>query len=542
MATTSSSEQQDLVKLEVQELPSEGEAEVTPTKTKFRQRLLNRDRRRFNKYIQSTTTHGVVYIFVGKSKIRRVFWLVIVLTAFIGCLYNVINRIVFLAKGPTSTTVSILEPESVHFPAVTLCNLNLIKKSFLDGVSLELGELIREAFYAQGTDLECNEAVQQFARNGAVPLNELSFPDLLWHGRHTAEETIFFCRFMGQDCNTSDFLPVLTSAGVCYTFNSGKQAQIQKANGTGTRFALTLIASVLQNEYNAALNQDAGIKIAVHPQSEPPQPDELGIAIPPGKNAFVSVRQKNIVNRSTKKRCRDTSDTTSFNFLQGGFSYSVSACQIDCLRTNIAQKCRCLGGGGQASSNSQFRNLHNCTVANICCLVTEISRASTCHCQEACKKTLYVTETTYSAFPANYAARDLADSVKAHFNVTINASVFQENFLGVNVYFETLTVGEQVTSNAYDAIALLSDIGGQLGLFLGASVISVFELVTWLFDEIKDRCFGISERKLVGKVKSRVDALKRMHYKLKKVERNGAESDVSDENQGNHDYRNFESL
>ena len=88
-----------------------------------------------------------------------------------------------------------------------------------------------------------------------------------------------------------------------------------KTNGTGIRFALSLIINIQQNEYNAALNQDAGIKLSVHPQGEPPQPDELGIAIPPGKNAFIGLKQKNSLDKSSKRKCRDVSATTTFDFL-----------------------------------------------------------------------------------------------------------------------------------------------------------------------------------------------------------------------------------
>ena len=58
-----------------------------------------------------------------------------------------------------------------------------------------------------------------------------------------------------------------------------------------------------------------------------------------------------------------------------------------------------------------------------------------------------------------------------------------------------MNIETQTTSNAYSFIALLSDIGGQLGLFLGVSVISIMEFGTWIVDEIKDRVFGIGEKK-----------------------------------------------
>ena len=502
-------------------------------------RLLKRDRSRFDKYIQSTTTHGVVYIFIGKSRIRRLFWLLIVLTAAVGCLYNVINRIIFLANVPESTTISVKELDKVDFPAVTLCNQNLVKKSYLDQLSVNLGSVIRGAYYTQGAESECNAALENFDVND-LPQNE-SFSDLIWQGRHTAEETIFNCRFMGRECNSSDFIPTLTPSGVCYTFNGGRDEPILKTNGTGTRHALSFLVSIIQNEYSVAQNHDAGIKIAVHPQSEPPQPDELGIAVAPGKNAFISVRQTNVENKSSKRRCKDASDTTSFNFLQGEFPYSVSACQIDCLRSNIVRNCNCLGAGmaQSISTKSKFYTLRNCTVNDICCQVTEMTYTSPCDCQNACSKTLYTTSASYSEFPANYAARDLVNSF---FNISFDAAIFKENFLSVNIYFETLTVEEQITSNAYGVVALLSDIGGQLGLFLGASVISVLEFLTWLVDETKDRCFGLSERKITSKVKSLTAAAKGIHKHKQAKQTNNKGQVINTANQGIDDYREFETL
>ena len=507
------------------------------------QRLFKRDGRRFNKYVRSTAVHGVKNIFTGKSKIRRFLWLLIVLSAAIGCTYNIVDRIVYLADGPTLTTVSILENDSIEFPAITLCNLNLIKKSFLDSASadMELRDLVQRALYTHGVTVnqECSQTVNKSETEHKQSPKNLSLQDLLWYGRHTAKETIFSCRFMEQQCNASDFVPsLMPSGGVCYTFNRGGGTQKLVSNGTGTRFALTLVVYVQQHEYNAGHNQDAGIKIAIHPQSEPPQPDELGIAVAPGKNAFISMRQTDIENKSTKRKCRDKSNTKSFNFLQEEFPYSVPACQIDCLQTKIAKNCKCLGASSQQQipPSSQFLNLQNCSSGanDVCCQVTQLSNAiSDCNCIEACSKTFYASGASYSEFPAKYAVEQLSSMVNDSFNISANESFLKENFLGINVYFETLTIVKEVTSNAYDAVALLSDIGGQLALFLGASVISVLEFATWIFDEVKDRCFGIGERKIVNKFKSRV----------RKQKKGSIRDSVSSENNTGYqmdDYTDFD--
>lgn len=480
-------------------------------KSSFVRRLFNRDIRRFHKYIQSTTTHGVVHIFFGKSRIRRLMWLVIFLSAIVGCLYNVIDRTKFLANGPTATSVSLLERDSLDFPAVTLCNLNLVKKSILDSPSVlgdpeELLEVL--TLYAETSEQKC----RNYSDRGATTHEKLtSLSDLLWNGRHTAHETIARCRFMEQTCDANDFTPSLTpKGGVCYTFNSGKGGQIRKSNGTGTRFSLTLVVNVEQSNYTASFNQDAGIKIAIHPQTEPPQPDELGIAVPPGRNAFISMRQTNIDNLSRQKKCMDSNKKTAFNFTQSK-TYSASACTIDRLMTGIAQRCNCLGAimKSEFSLTPKFQNLRDCTISmeDICCQVAEISRASTSNCSEACNRTWYSTVTSYSAFPANnpLAIKQLNESIQGQLRDTDNIS-FQDNFLRVNIYFESLTIEKEITNNSYDAVGLLSDIGGQLALFLGASVISVLEFVMWIVDELKDRCCGIGERKLKHKLEARKKA------------------------------------
>ena len=451
----------------------------------WKDRLFSKDSSTFKKYIESTTAHGVVRIFTGKSKIRRLFWLIIVLTAAGGCLYNISDRIQFLISYPTSTTISVTRKPTLTFPAVTLCNLNNFRIGSLE--ERNLTNLIQSATFLvteEGAQ-SCEDEVSQ-----SDNLNNITYEELTVQARHGVVDFILDCYIAGEPCgnNTAEvFEPVFTNLGICYTFNSGKIKPPLQSKGTGQRQGLQLLVNVDQSNY--ATPADAGVKIAIHAQSEPPLPDDQGIGVPTGRNAFISIKQQNIEDQ-TRRNCY--SDISSFNFLQGEYTmYSESACLVDCIYTSMADNCECIGARSFYSPDTaRYSQLPNCTLEEVCCIVNELISPNECNCPAACSSILYETTVSYSYFPAEYISQGFSSLFG------IPADTFPTNFLGVSVYFETLNVETQTTSSAYSFVALLSDIGGQLGLFLGVSVISIMEFGTWVVDEIKNRVFGIGEEKM----------------------------------------------
>ena len=453
----------------------------------WKERLLNKDTTTFKNYIESTTAHGVVRIFIGKSIIRRLFWLIVVLTAASGCLYNIGDRIRFLISDPTSTTISISRRPTLTFPAVTVCNLNTLRAGGLGQGNLT--ELIVAATHLVREDgaRSCEDTLETLSES--VNAKNITYEELTIKARHFVKDFIAECLFAGEPCGnlTEVFEPVFTNLGICYTFNSAKVKPLLRSRGTGQRQGLQLFVNVDQLEYTTPY--DAGVKVAIHTQSEPPLPDDQGIGVPTGRNAFISIREQAIED-NTGRNC-EGSDVSNLNFLQGEYStYSESACLVDCVHTSIADDCGCVGARSFYSPDTAYYSqLPNCTLEQICCIVNEFVLPNECNCPTACMSTVYKTDVSYSNFPAEYISQIFASVLN------IQPSFFPTNFLSVSVYFETLNVETQTTSRAYSFVALLSDIGGQLGLFLGVSVISLMEFATWVVDEVKNRVFGVSEKK-----------------------------------------------
>jgi hypothetical protein len=288
--------------------------------------------------------HTIVKFFTALGKVRtiwRLVWVCVVLGSTIGCLITITDRIKYLISDPLSTTISVTKQPALTFPAVTVCNLN---KWRADSFHKKVSKLIREQVYTNTSDYELNCTVLE-----SLSINIPTYEELNVQARYRVEDLITRCEFAANDCGnlTEVFEPAFTNLGICYTFNTGKVRPPLQSVGAGERHGLRLDVDVNQEQY--LISDDAGIKISVHTQSEPPLPDDYGIAVPTGKKAFIHIKQQNIIDQTRSKNfkhmhCRSNDDLSTFNFLRGEFDiYLEAACLVDCQYTSIADNCACIG-------------------------------------------------------------------------------------------------------------------------------------------------------------------------------------------------------
>ncbi|XP_046360058.2 uncharacterized protein LOC124137693 [Haliotis rufescens] len=64
-----------------------------------------------------------------------------------------------------------------------------------------------------------------------------------------------------------------------------------------------------------------------------------------------------------------------------------------------------------------------------------------------------------------------------HASSHVDSTFVKENFLKLNVYYRQLNFEKHTQQIAYDVFALLCDIGGSMGLFIGASVLTIVEIL-----------------------------------------------------------------
>ncbi|XP_033108983.1 acid-sensing ion channel 2-like [Anneissia japonica] len=270
-----------------------------------------------------------------------------------------------------------------------------------------------------------------------------------------------------------NFTHIFTSYGNCYTFNSGEGDTILEVKQPGAGNGLQMMIDIQQDEYTETMvgNIEAGLKILVHDQDEPPLIESKGISIPPGFHAFASSRRILVSNLDPPHGECDTFRTLTYYDV-----YTLSGCYIECRLSRILSECGCrpIRYPGNATE---------CTPKQTTgCAKDVLSRMKNgsleaCDCPVPCAYTSFDTSVNYALIPSE----SVSGEMTTKYNVS--ESYIAENFVLLDVYYEDLNFQAYKQKPAMTFSALLSDVGGQLGLFIGASVLTFAELGQYLLQK-----------------------------------------------------------
>ena len=406
----------------------------------------------FQKYAESNSVGGLSYVLTSKSKARRFIWLVIILVCVAISLYMLRKSFSKLVNRPTSTSITIDTEMSIDFPAVTICNVNAFSAEKLSGYGID-SQLFRDIY----RDYNVTHLERLDAWNN-VTLGELV--------NTYTNSIISYCSFGGYECDIhKDFDFVLKDLHACFTFNSGRRRPILKANGTGVNRGLYFHFNIHEYDYTESFLGDAGIRIVVHPQHEPPHPDRIGVAASPETYMYISLK-KHIFDDQTQRECL-TKDQNKWMHLSEEFSrYSFASCLEDSSTNRSISECGCVLSTHYLSSD----RYNVCNLAKLFCYRDSYFDEPLEPCRPACERTTFeIISATHTKYPADYPY-----------------GIENDGVVVVSVFYETPYVQTQTTAYSYGVEEFFAEVGGQLGLFIGVSVITLFEFGIFLLDEIKN--------------------------------------------------------
>ena len=105
-------------------------------------------------------------------------------------------------------------------------------------------------------------------------------------------DVCFFGREKNEKCSAKDFVPILTSFGMCYTFNSGADGKVKAVDTAGVSSGLTVMLDAQTRDYFIG-RFSAGFKVLVHGQGEYID-GWKGINVGPGQHAVIALSQKRV--------------------------------------------------------------------------------------------------------------------------------------------------------------------------------------------------------------------------------------------------------
>ncbi|XP_019859925.1 PREDICTED: acid-sensing ion channel 5-like [Amphimedon queenslandica] len=449
------------------------------------------------------------------EKIIMVIWALFFTGCVLGCLVLIGLSTKRFVDKPTASTITVVSHDKtgLPFPAVTICNLNL-KKNDSDFLLNTTYQAIISLYNAdKSSQFTSNKKIDHLLNTCTASLSNSIQNATIWDivsPEMAVNEFIHYCGFLhGADSDVvmckDLFEPVLTSAGICFTFNGTNKL----ANSTGRRYGLKLVLNIQQEE-RPSFSGKLGVKLVIHDGKDIARPSLYGISVPPGFAVDVGVRKMATRDETSEAKCID--DMNLPFFPSDKFQYSQFACRENAVAENIARgsKCNCVIQPDR--SPGLYASTPNCTFSKACCLLQEHYRfhPEEIDCPLPCHFEYYEHTASYSSFPNGQYLQLLMEELN------MSAEYVKDNFLSIDVFFDDFQVTTTTTKYTYGIEALLGEIGGLLGLFIGVNIINFFELLVLSGDGLGMLCrrAGRSCRRALEKIKKRKNERKEEPMKM----------------------------
>ncbi|EDO48656.1 predicted protein [Nematostella vectensis] len=465
-------------------------------------------------FLGGCTLHGFHYCFAGNPPLRRLIWSLLLLGAFAMFFEKCTESFINFFDYPFTTTTLLVYDKRLPFPAISMCNYNDARMSKMNGT------LMNEIFVASKLEGR-NTSHLQSQLTGELMQRTLK------EAAHRLPDMIKECSWQKHGkCSWKNFTSFKSADGdTCYTFNSGRKDPILSMSNVGEENGLRLVIDTQHSEYYYDV-KNAGFKVILHDQGETPVKMQ-GLSVSPGFTSYMELKRTKVTNLPFpyKTMC-GMPELKYFN------SYSKSKCFLDKLTQYVVTLCGCrdwfmpVNGITGIDIGNPVRNLSKLGKARYQCVTTKQRHpacgklghtSSSCdyfdgkrgsrvselqaffvptysvllisayfeenkldQCPVACNSVEYSAQLSYARFPANNYAKMLAKEYGLKGSDEENRQYLRDNLIEIKIYYEDLTYFDVQQVPSYDLYSLLGDVGGQIGLFLGASLLTVVEYLDLL--------------------------------------------------------------
>ncbi|XP_071082915.1 acid-sensing ion channel 1-like [Haliotis cracherodii] len=408
----------------------------------------------FKDYAQRATVHGIPQT-VGATKYcgQRFIWLVLLLGLAISLSIVVSVQMTDYYRYPTVINMAEHPFEEADFPAVTFCDPPPLSPfSFLDN------------------DDDDNDAVKVFnllrtgplAAHGCLHMRGSEEAErgqcLLTHSQDNVRMKLIKCgwnKLQSKGVCDELIFPTTTTEGSCLTLNSSRNG----SSSVGQALTFHVIIELTSTVSSIGLRD--GIQIALHPNNEYPFPDVKEAHFIPANSSCIVKFEKTTRHSLGPPykdmlggRCLPDQQADQWSLYRYPH-YSQKACQRECLVNYTSAQCGCRfyldrGCEDLCSASQTWQCLEN---SGQDFYGNESSR---CDCPSRCTRVEYETYVSCAPLTSIHASAPM-----------VHLTFLQSGPLKLEI--------EQIP--VYSVETILANIGGQIGLFMGFSIVSMVEIL-----------------------------------------------------------------
>ena len=431
-------------------------------------------------------TQGLLRVFDTEYFVLKVFWLVCLLGCGSLCAYLVAQTLIGYLSFPVYTTMSIVHEIPTAFPKVTLCNSMIATTQYayelIKEINEELNPNISIFNQSQMTNSEWHEVKEIFwnvSRVFSNKINSAAFSDVKRQKLvHHLESVLLICQFNGRNCSSSDFIwSWLPKYGNCYTFNGGTRINNYKNSLLpGENFGLQITAYVgyisnlnlFNNGYHSLVPfaNSHGLSVLIENNTFSTGVNQNVLELNGGSVSLISM--KRLFTSKLPQPYSDCDidnsnpsgfDSPYFNLiLNSPFQYSQDLCIIQCIQKQAIEMCNCSIPFYVDLYNVSCKNEAESNCARNLLYAVQID-SNNLNCVAQCPLECNSTEISYEITTKTFATK---------------ASV---NFVQLKLFYDSLAFSSSTDTPSMDIVAILSNLGGTLGLFLGVCAFSLCEFV-----------------------------------------------------------------
>lgn len=425
-------------------------------------------------------------------------WTLCFLASATYCCIEVVNVIKHYFKYPVLIDIQLIHESPTYFPAVTICNLNPFNSKRAQSFMQSVYDKYNFSLDTNISNIEMNAIEYTNARLDLFRL-EVKYQNMnqqqLQQIGFKLDEMLISCTFNQIRCNSSNFSWLYSyEYGNCYTFNLGDNGMnLLEVHKGGIHNGLQLELYVADTDILNEFVYKTGIQLVVHNQSTLPDLDD-GIYVSTGFETNLLVDRTfsfkldspystctKIVNGKAEiiSKLYDKAEKY-FNLKE----YNQKLCIKLCFQNNTEQRCKCSdaslpvvnGSLGICYTSVQIECLKDSKLDFYNQRVYDICEHD---CPTECDSIKYTVISSSAVYPSQWYSSLLQTqyNFKQYLPNNTNYEYMKASTLKVNVFYDDLVF---TISNEEPAVKIqdeLASIGGQLGLFIGISFLSVVEVI-----------------------------------------------------------------